>query len=383
MIFSLEALNAAKGDSLIVTWGPPDKVRHIVIDGGPEGVWKNALQPRLLQLREGHKLDNSTPLPLEICMVSHIDDDHINGVLDLLDTIDRSLPSPLFKVKTLWHNSFDEIVGNGPAELKSRLASFANEVASLPPELEHSGAIVASVGQGRKLRAAAESLGILINGGFAGLVMSKKERVTVTFPGNLSLHIVSPSEARLKDLLVAWDRDVKKNPSTANVAAFVDASVANLSSIVVVAEFEGRSMLLTGDARGDDILAGLESAGFIDDKHKGTCHFDVLKMPHHGSDRNMTEDFLHRITANHYIFSANGEHDNPDKPTVEMLVRARSGNSFFLHFTNEEMVNPKNQRNVGVELREALKHHNLMQKTIFRQPDQLGVRVDLLDRLDI
>lgn len=381
MIFTLQALNAEKGDSLILSWGPPDKIRHILIDGGPATVFNNSLEPRLEELRAGHKLSSGQALPFEICMVSHIDDDHINGILDLFDTMEAARPAVPYRIKTLWHNSFDEILGNGPNELKSRLAAFEAELPDLPPELDHSSAIVASVGQGRKLRAAAESLRILINGRFSGLVMAKKGMPPITFPGGLKLHIIGPNEARLKDLLTAWDKDVKKNPSTAAVAAFVDNSVANLSSIVVVAEFEGNTILLTGDARGDDILAGLETAGFLTDKHTGTVHFDVLKMPHHGSDRNMTEDFLRRITADHYIFSANGEHDNPDKPTIEMLGRARPGQSFLLHFTNEDMVNKKNKRDIGAELKAALAAHNMSQKAIFRQPNELGVSIHLIDEL--
>jgi hypothetical protein len=380
MIFTLQALNAEKGDSLILSWGPPNNIRHILIDGGPNTVFNNSLEPRLQELRAGHKLSGGQSLPFEICMVSHIDDDHINGILDLFDAMEKAHPAVPYRIKTLWHNSFDEILGNGSSELKSRLASFESELSNLPPELDHSVAIVASVGQGRKLRAAAEARRILLNGRFRGLVMAKKGMLPVTFPGGLKLHIIGPNEARLNELLTIWDKDVKKNPSTAAVAAFVDKSVANLSSIVVVAEFEGNTMLLTGDARGDDILAGLESAGFLTDQHTGTVHFDVLKMPHHGSDRNITEDFLHRVTADHYIFSANGEHDNPDKPTIDMLGRARPGESFLLHFTNETMFNKK-KRDIGAELKAALADHNLTHNAIFRQPGELGVSVHLIDEM--
>ena len=48
------------------------------------------------------------------------------------------------------------------------------------------------------------------------------------------------------------------------LAAFVDKSVPNLSSIVVLAELGGKSMLLTGDARGDKILEGMELAGLLE-----------------------------------------------------------------------------------------------------------------------
>lgn len=37
MIFSLEALEAQKGDCLILSWGKSaSEVRHVVIDGGPD-----------------------------------------------------------------------------------------------------------------------------------------------------------------------------------------------------------------------------------------------------------------------------------------------------------------------------------------------------------
>jgi hypothetical protein len=77
----------------------------------------------------------------------------------------------------------------------------------------------------------------------------------------------------------------KKKAGTASLADFSDTSVPNLSSVVVLAEAGGKSILLTGDARGDKILTGLELIGAI--TPKGKLHVDVLKMPHHGSDRNM------------------------------------------------------------------------------------------------
>ena len=80
-------------------------------------------------------------------------------------------------------------------------------------------------------------------------------------------------------------------------------------------------MLLTGDARGDKILEGLELVGLL--KQGGTLHVDVLKVPHHGSANNLEPDFFERITADHYVFSGDGEHGNPERESLEMLLRAR------------------------------------------------------------
>jgi hypothetical protein len=56
-------------------------------------------------------------------------------------------------------------------------------------------------------------------------------------------------------------------------------------------------------------------------------------MPHHGSSRNVELDFFKQVTADHYVFSGNGEHGNPERETVEMLLEARPAAAFTMHFT--------------------------------------------------
>jgi hypothetical protein len=267
--------------------------------------------------------------------------------------------------------------------LKSRLAAFAKAPSGFKAGTEHSAAVVASVRQGRDVRAKAESLGIVMNAGFKGLVMAKDKRVTVTQADGLQFHIVTPSLARLQKLEEEWEKDVKKNPSDARVAAYVDKSVANLSSLAVVAEFQGKSILLTGDARGDDLLEGLASAGFITDATTGECHFDILKMPHHGSNRNMEKDFLKRITADHYVISADGKHSNPDADTVSWIGEARGSDSYKVYITNEKLIEPKTKTDIGAVVKKVLKEQGMEKKTVFRKDGELGVTVNLFDKLTV
>jgi hypothetical protein len=126
-------------------------------------------------------------------------------------------------------------------------------------------------------------------------------------------------------------RDTK---GRALAAAFVDESVFNLSSTVVLAEAGGKTMLLTGDARGDDIMKGLTSAGFL--KKKKTFHVDLLKLPHHGSDNNVETDFFRQVTADHYVVSGDGRFGNPEIATLQMISEARGKTAFTLHLTNKE-----------------------------------------------
>ena len=62
---------------------------------------------------------------------------------------------------------------------------------------------------------------------------------------------------------MAEENKRRREIADAALAAYVDESVPNLSSIVVLAEWMARRMLLTGDARGDKILEGLELVGLL------------------------------------------------------------------------------------------------------------------------
>jgi hypothetical protein len=115
------------------------------------------------------------------------------------------------------------------------------------------------------------------------------------------------------------------------MGTYVDRSVPNLSSIIVLAEAGGKSMLLTGDARGDKILEGLEQNRIL--PTGGTMHVNLLKVPHHGSANNLDDDFFERITADHYVFSGDGEHGNPERESLQMLWDARGDAAYTVHLT--------------------------------------------------
>jgi hypothetical protein len=91
---------------------------------------------------------------------------------------------------------------------------------------------------------------------------------------------------------------------------------------VVLARSGDRSLLLTGDARSDDIMEGLEAVGLLTDDGPPLT-VDVLKLPHHGSIRNVNATFFDRVRARHYVISANGRDGNPEDETLALLFDAR------------------------------------------------------------
>ena len=122
MIFSLDVRRARKGDCLLLHFGTNDEPGLVMIDGGPSNVYKPHLKPRLLEIKEARGLDRKEPLPVDLLMVSHVDDDHIKGILDLTGEMVAASSSPLIRVLNFWHNSFDDIIGNDPNDLKNRAA---------------------------------------------------------------------------------------------------------------------------------------------------------------------------------------------------------------------------------------------------------------------
>ncbi len=85
------------------------------------------------------------------------------------------------RVLSFWHNSFDKIVGNSPDELLSSVtASFGAASLSGEVELEEvagleleTAKVLASVGQGFRLRDDAKKLGWPLNTVFGGqLIMA-------------------------------------------------------------------------------------------------------------------------------------------------------------------------------------------------------------------
>jgi hypothetical protein len=362
MHFSLDVLRARKGDCLMLHFGTDDDPHLILIDGGPSKVYKPHLAPRIEQLHASRELEPNAPLPVDVLLVSHVDDDHIRGILEL--TADQLGVNPDFRLKvtSLWHNSFDDLLTTTPEELLSGfgLASFEAGTSRKPDfdgiepdedtdeeEAHQTVDVLASISQGRQLRDDREVLQRRsparrqwkLNHKFDGeLILVTDASQSVALDGGLSITVAGPMQAELKALQEAHDKWLreqkegkKKNPE-AMLAAFVDKSVPNLSSIVVLAEMGGKSMLLTGDARGDKILEGLELAKLLEPG--GKRKVDLLKVPHHGSSNNMETIFFERLPADHYVFSGDGEHGNPERETLEMLLEARGADANYrIHLT--------------------------------------------------
>ncbi len=356
---TLEALNALYGDCLLLRYpGSDGQEKFWIIDGGPRAasdssgqtisVWREVLLPRIEDIKDEINIDLNKPLPVALGMVSHIDDDHIFGIMNLMQKLVAATAMDPKEVKfdRFWFNSFEGIIGPVPAGAPAGAhpAALASTLSAqnLPGvDDEHSQAIMESVPQGITLASSLTSLGLKNNLPVRGLVVAKEGQSAFDIDG-AKVTVIGPMQKRLDKLREEWAKALQKPTKEAQHAALqqlflpqsaMDKAVPNLSSIVVLVEVGGKKLLLTGDANGDDIVTAWAELGL----GATPVQLDVLKMPHHGSIRNCSEKFLQAFVAKHYVFSANGKFDNPDPPTLEALVKMHGNRKITMHFTNEDV----------------------------------------------
>jgi len=197
-----------------------------------------------------------------------------------------------------------------------------NNLSSVMP---HGNLAFQSILQGDTLRRNALLLEIPLNDATnEDIITYDSVKEPVTMPG-IKMKIIGPNEENLESLREEWLDWIRKNEPNVfttdrQLLSQIDRSVPNLSSIMFLLESDGKTILFTGDGRGDFILEGLEKAKLMDEN--GSLHVNVFKVPHHGSIRNTTRDFFTRVTADKYVVSGDGRHDNPGLTTLSWIVES-------------------------------------------------------------
>jgi beta-lactamase superfamily II metal-dependent hydrolase len=322
-MLSFTFFDAKHGDAFLMQWGDEHPFAMLV-DGGPTGAYDAGLKAALLKTLPR---DHAGVPHVDVICLSHVDDDHAAGIARLLSEMKRARRDQLaapFSVKRLWFNSVEELVDLNEPHLSA-------SVAPLFREAQASEVMTASYHQGRDIRDSAAYLKLDGNLPFSSQLVQGK---TATLD-DLDVTVIAPDEKAVEKLAKRWRKAKQLKSPTPIVASYTDQSIPNLSSIVLFVEHAGQTALLTGDARGDRILAGLSASRLLaaDD----TLKVDVLKLQHHGSDRNMEPNFFDRIHAEHYVISADGiKHHHPHEETLAALVESRApSEAFTVHLTND------------------------------------------------
>ena len=104
-MLKLIVVQAEFGDCLLLQSSDGSNSISILIDGGPSQTYEKNLKPTLDTVLSSKNLD--------LVILSHIDNDHVLGLLDLFEAIKSEKESggnEVLKVSGLWHNSFSDLI---------------------------------------------------------------------------------------------------------------------------------------------------------------------------------------------------------------------------------------------------------------------------------
>lgn len=323
-MFRIEMLPAQRGDALWITYGTGEDQHHVLVDAGPQETIPT-LVPELERRIRAIPGDTDR---VELLVVTHIDADHIQGVVSLLSDHRRV---PLFH--DIWFNGWrhhqPEVLGGPDAE---------RVTAAL---LEHPERW---------------------NRAFQGKAVKLPDDgppVRVELPGGMGLTVLTPSQDALLRLAPEWEKACEKagiipgkgaeivkskwirdellggfDPDLLAAARFsADRGVPNAAGIALIAEFEGKRALLLADCQPGPVLKALDRL------EPGPHRFDAVKVAHHGSRRNTNLAFARQVQAKRWLVSTNGaQFGHPDPEALaRIIVGQENPPEFHLNYVTDRV----------------------------------------------
>lgn len=333
-MFRISMLPAAQGDCLWIEYGAARSPRRILVDGGVHAT-ADALREKIEALPPTKRV-------FELAVITHVDLDHIAGMLDLLAD-----PPTGLVIKDFWFNGFEHL----PASDDDDTVLGARMGEELMQRLRTQTTMLKK--WNGKFRGKAVSVGSM------ELPATAAELPTFRLAGGMQITVLAPLGKRLFRLRKQWVSEIEKlhlipgrageeligHPEEEEVDDTVlgevrlesardidrlaqatfheDGSLANGSSIVLLAEHDGRRCLLGGDAYAADVLAAVQLlAGDTDDP----LVVDAWKLAHHGGEKNTSAELIAAIETSCYIISTSGvRYGHPKPETLARVLTHRPG----------------------------------------------------------
>jgi beta-lactamase superfamily II metal-dependent hydrolase len=322
-------LPAGQGDSILLEYGDLGERHRVLVDGGPARCYAD-VAARLAELPADRRR-------VDLLVLTHVDADHVEGVIKLVNDAGLAV-----EISEVWFNGYEQ----------------------LPPDDE------LGAPQGEILSALLSARGIPLNTRFDGQAVARRNGAALPraeLPGGLALTVLGPDLATLRALRAGWEKECRRagiapgstrdalellaargklTPLDSYLEALepealaaapetaADASVTNASSIVLLAEYDGRSVLLTGDATPTVLTGGLER--LLAERNRSVLDVNAVKLPHHGSRRNVTHEVLDLLRSPAYLVSSDGSYfHHPDAEAIARVVTRGKGASLLFNYRTE------------------------------------------------
>lgn len=355
-------LPANNGDSFLLETGQ----NNILIDGGYVNTYKEFLKPIFQELNNlGKKINH--------LIVTHIDNDHISGIIKL---IEENSKNSIIEIENIWHNSYNHLkfIEDGISFSGKPINSMTINY-QLKEENEKIPNKDISAVQGSTLASLLRKNGFESKDSFIRDNQISFDISDVIYDNDLTFRILSPNNKKLLELKKYWKKELftkgyssgedlnnfdedafeyilsqekkKKRLKRKNINASTELVVENLlkdpfleddsptngSSVAFVLEYKDLKFLFLADSHPSLILENLQK------HYKGEefpIKFDLIKISHHGCKNNTSPELLKFIDSENYVISTNGlSHNHPDLETIARIICRKSFFTRKLYFNYE------------------------------------------------
>ncbi|SHK18879.1 ComEC/Rec2 family competence protein [Desulforamulus aeronauticus] len=302
MSIKINVLPAYDGDCFIINYGDG---KNIIVDGGRG--------PRCIrELKKSIKEISKRNQNVDLLVVTHIDHDHISGIL------------ALFKDPTINKNIFRRVWFNSGENLSKYFGTSSIELREIPmnPQTD----VDISFKEGDTLECYLKTLTC-----WDQSIIKTNDYYEI---GGAILTVLSPNIESIKYLNEKWEIEnglvdtrisfSGENDYDRSIAELLnnkfveDNSIPNRSSIAFLFEFNNKKILMLGDSAPSIVSQSLEKMGF---SKENKIELDLMKVSHHGSKANTSPDFLDLVNCNKYVISTNGvNHGLPHKECLARII---------------------------------------------------------------
>ncbi|MGJ5040641.1 MBL fold metallo-hydrolase [Bradyrhizobium sp. HKCCYLRH1062] len=318
-MFRITMLPAADGDCFLVETASAAGTHRLLIDGGRTATARHYLRPLIAGLapRPGPTID--------LMVLTHVDADHIEGLLDLVGADDAPT------IRELWFNEMRHL------KLAKDLRPAPRAGKPIPTLNVPQGISFAKLvhDRGYGWNTTLRNGPVMIDGGTGKLP-------SFCLSSGAVLTLLGPPREKLAAFAQDWSKAILNFnqtpevvltkrvipvPTVQNVEALArdrdvaDTKKPNGTSISFVLEHEHRRVMFSADGHPDDLASALRRFQPQDQR----IRFDAIKVPHHGSAANNTSQLIDLLDSPLWLISSNGAvHRHPDPEAIARIVLAES-----------------------------------------------------------
>lgn len=295
-------LQVGDGDSIRIRWKDNNGFYHnIFFDLGSKGYYDSILK-EIESLKEPEKID--------LLMISHIDNDHIYGAIDLINDQTINLGETVLEWWFNYNSNLKIPVISSPnlkEEEGEELSSFLNK----NQFNQNKTAIIKGI-----VKPFHDAVITVLSPNEVGINLLKEK----TSP-NLASNDESPPfrdyHKEIEELAAEKDKEYTKS--------YHIKRPFNISSIAFLFEsVGGTKFLFLADSSPHVIIEAIDelkksNSSYIN--NKGKLEVDYMQVSHHGSKFNTTYELLNKISCTNFIISTDGSKDNhPHKETLSRII---------------------------------------------------------------